>query len=700
VSSRGVDGQITMREWHPIGVEEYGYAAPDPQDPDLVYGGKVTRYDRRTGQVSQVGPVAAPGRGGAGVTPAPSAPAYRTVRTLPLVFSTVDLRALFFANNVLWKTIDGGINWKQISPDLTRKIWSTPKSIGKYFDQPTAQPAQKGVIYTIGPSYLDVSRIWIGTDDGVIQTTSDGGLHWNDVTPQQMAPWMKVFMVEPGRFDTQTAYAAVNTLRLDDMRPHIFRTHDGGKTWTEIVTGMTDAGPSNSIREDPKRKGLLYASTERAVFVSFDDGDHWESLRLNMPASSVRDIIVKDDDLVAATHGRGFWILDDVTPLRQIDAKTASSDVLFKPEPAYRVRWNTNSDTPIPPDETNGQNPPEGAMLNYALKSAATGPVTLEVFHADGKLVRRYSSADPLTHVDPATAPVPVWWYRPMTALAATPGMHRFLWDLHYQPVPGPAGGGGRAGGLPSAAVPYSTAPAPTTPWVAPGDYVVKLTVNGKTYSQPLTVRMDPRVKTSSIALQQIFDLSKALYYGVIDAQTAMRQIGSIRDQVAKLEEQAKGPAETAMADLDKLNASLQASGQTAAQIKAIRDAIDQLKPKAPSTVVQALTGFDKKLAALQADSPPGAGRAGSTGPAGTAVAPATPATSLAAAIAALSGQMNALQAADVRPTALALSAIDAAEDTAAQAMAKWDALKTVDLPALNLKLKAAGLSPITLPTT
>ena len=349
VASRGVDGQITMREWHPAAIEEYGYAAPDPLDPDIVYGTKeVTRYDRRTGQVSNVGPLG----GGRGGPPSPNAAGAaasagqagivnRTVRTQPIVFSQVDPHALFFATNVLWKTMDGGVNWKQISPDLTRKTHDVPKSVGKYMDQAKAQADTNGarVIYTIGPSYVDINRIWAGTDDGVIQTTADGGLHWSDVTPKQIGSYWKVFIIDAGRFDPLTAYAAVNTLRLDDMNPHIFRTHDAGKTWTEIVNGIPGGAAVSVVREDPKKKGLLFAGSETQVYVSFDDGDHWQSLRLNMAASSVRDLVIKDDDLVVGTHGRGIWILDDITPLRQIETKTADSDaVLFKPEPAYRVR--------------------------------------------------------------------------------------------------------------------------------------------------------------------------------------------------------------------------------------------------------------------------------------------------------------------------------------------------------------------------
>ena len=337
------------------------------------------------------------------------------------------------------------MTWKRLGDDPTRKTYELPATIGKYTDPSLA--IQRGVIYSIAPSYIDINRIWIGTDDGVIKTTTDGGVTWKDVTPPGLKPWMKVFNMDAGRFDVRTAYAAVNTLRLDDMRPHLWRTHDGGATWTEIDSGLEDGGPTSSIREDPKRKGLLYAASERRVYVSFDDGDHWQSLQLNMAPSSVRDIIVKDDDLVAATHGRGFWILDDVTPLRQIDSTTAGQDaVLFKPQAAYRVRWNTNTDTPLPPDEPGALNPPEGAIINYYLKGSAPGPVTLDVVEADGRVVRHYSSADPVVRPDPINGNLPLYWFRPPMVLSTEPGMHRFTWDVHYQPL---AGGGGGRGGLP-----------------------------------------------------------------------------------------------------------------------------------------------------------------------------------------------------------------------------------------------------------
>jgi photosystem II stability/assembly factor-like uncharacterized protein len=575
VASRGSDGAITMREWHPVGIEEYGYAAPDPLDPDVVYGSKVvTKYDRRTGQVAEVGPIES-GRGGRGA-PENGPVVNRQVRTQPLVFSMADKKSLFYGTNVLWKTTDGGLTWKQISPDLTRKTHDVPKSVGKYSEQVTSakQADENGarVVYTIGPSYVDVNRIWIGTDDGVIATTADGGLHWTDVTPKTIGSYWKVFMIEPGRFDPLTAYAAVNTLRIDDQNPHLFRTHDGGKTWTEIVGGIPGGNALSAVREDVKRKGLLFAGTETQVYVSFDDGDHWESLRLNMAPSSVRDLQVKDDDLVAGTHGRGIWILDDITPLREIGAEDGGrraqdgKDFLFKPQAALRVRWNTNTDTPLPPDEPRAPNPPEGAIVDYYLAQDAAGPVVLEIVDATGRPVRRYSSAEPPAPLpDPKTdAPLPLYWYRKPQALMATAGMHRFTWDVHYQPLPG---GGGRGGGqLPIAAVPYDTVPSPTTPWVAPGQYTVKLTVNGTTYSQPITVKQDPRVRTPAVAMQQVYTLSRAMYFetnAIVEAAAAAQKAGNA-EAAAALGNAAQG--------LRGVMNSLQAADvpATARQLKAI----------------------------------------------------------------------------------------------------------------------------------
>ncbi len=389
------------------------------------------------------------------------------------------------------------------------------------------------MIYALAPSPLDRDRIWAGTDDGLIWITTDGGANWSNITPPQLSAWQKVSVLEASHFDPQTAYAAINTLRLDDLRPHLYRTRDGGKTWTEINSGIPPNENTNAVREDPKRKGLLFAGTERATYVSFDDGDHWQSLRLSMPATSIRDLTIKENDLAVATHGRGFWILDDITPLRQwSDKVTAGNAFLFEPELAYRVRWNTNSDTPLPPDEPAGQNPPDGAIINYYLKSASSAPVTLEIMDSAGKLVRRYSTADPVPQLDPQLA-IPAYWVRPPHPLASAAGFHRFLWDLHYAPVPG------IKPDYPIAAVPWNTAPAPTSPWAMPGQYTLVLTVNGQKYTQPLTVQMDPRVKTPVADLQKQFDLSQQVYQELLRLQPVIEKAASAQKQLKAMREKA-----------------------------------------------------------------------------------------------------------------------------------------------------------------
>ncbi|HEV8037754.1 MAG TPA: glycoside hydrolase [Bryobacteraceae bacterium] len=608
VASRGNDGEITFREWHPVGVEEYGYAAPDPLDPDLVYGGKLTRFDRRTGQVENIAPK--PIRAGD----------FRALRTAPVMFSPIDPHVLYFAANTVWKTRDGGRNWQEISPDLTRKTWEAPANIGKYRDTPTAKPSQRGVIYALAPSPLDINRIWAGTDDGLIHVTVDGGVHWQDVTPPRLVPFAKVSILDAGHFDAQTAYAAINTLRLDEMRPHILRTHDGGKTWNEIVSGIPDGAPVDVVREDPKHKGLLYAGTERQVYVSFDDGDHWQSLRLNMPATSIRDLIIKDDDVIVATHSRGFWILDNVTPLRQLTPAVADAEAfLFKPEAAIRVRWDMNTDTPVPPDEPAGQNPPDGAILDYTLGPSASGTVTLEISDSAGKLVRRYSSDDPVERVDLNTLAIPAYWVRPAHTLSSAPGMHRFLWDMRFAPV---------REGRPNygmQAIYHDTPASNEAPWVMPGAYAVRLTVNGKSYAQQLEVKMDPRVRTPVADLTQQFALSKQLYDDILVASKSMEEAGSLRKQMAQLRERA---------------------GQGAS--------------------ADALEAFDKKIAAI----------AGGGGRGGGRFAPSGGPDTLASVQGALSGLLRIIQGADVAPTPQVAAASEDRRKALAALMERWRSLK------------------------
>ena len=511
VSSRSNDGRITFHDWHPAGIEEYGYAAPDPLDPDVVYGGKVTRYDRRTGQIQNIAPPAG----------------YRTVRTEPLQFSPVDPHSLYFASNFLWLTQNGGKDWKQVSPDLSRETWELPPSVTDYKDTPAAKPTRRGVIYSLGLSPLDGKRLWAGTDDGLIWTTADGGGHWDNVTPSAMKAFWKVFNMDAGHFDAGTAYAAVNTLRLDDMNPHLFRTHDGGKSWNEIDHGLPAGAATSTIREDPKRKGLLYTGTENQVYVSFDDGDHWNSLRLNMPASSVRDLQVKDDDLVAGTHGRGYLILDNVTPLRQIAANVAREPLhLYTPQVAMRIRNDMNPPTPWPPEMATGENPPDGAMLDYFVGPKFAGVLTMEIVDSKGAVVTRIRSDDPVPPLDPRY-PDPEYWARKPRVLLTTEGHHRVLWDLRYPAVPGMSTG-------PSAeeAIPHDTPAVASSPFVLPGMYTVRMMAGGKTLTAPLKVVMDPRVKTPMADLEAQFRVSKTVYDDAMRATAALHEITVLRQQI------------------------------------------------------------------------------------------------------------------------------------------------------------------------
>ncbi|MBV9242895.1 MAG: hypothetical protein JO314_12900 [Acidobacteria bacterium] len=445
------------------------------------------------------------------------------LRTEPIIFSPVDNKTLFFAGNTMWKTIDGGNNWTQVSPDLTRKTWDIPAAqVGKYKDQAQKQVSDRGVIYTIAPSFQDIDRIWAGTDDGLIHITTDGGKNWKDITPPMLQPWMKVSIIDAGHYDKDTAYAAINTLRLDDNRPHILRTHDGGKTWTEIVNGIPGGQTINVVREDPVRKGLLYAGSERQVYVSFDDGDNWQSLRVNMPATSIRDLIIKGDDLCVATHGRGFWILDNVTPIRQL---AASRDThLFEPQTAWRMRFNLNSDTPLPPDEAYQENPPDGAAIDYYLASNARS-VELEIKDPTGRVVRTYRNTDSLPEIKDI-GNWPAYWLRRPQALSNSAGAHRFFWDMHYTPIPGVPPE------YPIAANFMNTAPVPTAPWAQPGRYKVTLRVDGKESSQSFEIRMDPRVRATENELKEQFDLSMSLYELRMRFEVANRQIGGLSTQL------------------------------------------------------------------------------------------------------------------------------------------------------------------------
>ncbi|HEV2641771.1 MAG TPA: hypothetical protein VGT98_03655, partial [Candidatus Elarobacter sp.] len=630
IASRGNDGAITLRDWHPVGTEEYGYSAPDPLDPNIVYGGKGSRYDWRTGQTQDVGPE--PVRTGK----------YRWVRTAPMIFAHADPHTLYLASNVLFRTTNGGNSWETISPDLTRDVAPAPPTLGSFVDDDPAHGVHRGVIYSVAPSYHDANVIWAGTDDGLIHVTRDGGQTWTNVTPSTLGAWSKIAQLDASHFDEQTVYAAVNRFRLDDLRPHILRTHDGGRTWTEIVNGLPSDAPANVVREDPVRKGLLYAGTETSVYVSFDDGDHWQPLQLNLPHTSVRDLVVKDSDLVVGTHGRSIWILDDVTPLRQLSpGVTRAPAHLFRPAGAFRVMRNTNPDTPMPPEESAGQNPPDGAIIDYYIGASPRTPVTLEILDASGNLVRRFASDDvpDVTQKQIDALNVPAYWVRPPRTLPATAGMHRWIWNLHY-PDPSVL-----VHEYPISAIYHDTPQSPLGAAVLPGTYTVRLTVDGKQYTQPLVVKMDPRVPATSPDLAQQFTLSRDVAAMIERDFTAIAEMRALRVALA----QAKGRAKNA----------------------AISDAIESL---------------DARVVSAQGQGPS---------------APRTNVTrtNVTRLNGSLSQTFQSLQSADARPTTQATAFVPVLRAQLDTALAQWDLIKGAELVSLNARLKSAGMPAIVIPS-
>jgi photosystem II stability/assembly factor-like uncharacterized protein len=471
--SRSNHSEISNRDWEGLCAGgEAGYTAPDPLHPEVLFGGTVSRCNVLTGESKNVSPER-------GATPGQ----YRHAWTQPLVFSKADSHALYYANQFLYKTTNGGESWTQISQDLTREDPGVPANLNEAAAADAPADKRRGVIYTIAPSPLRASTIWIGTDDGLIQLTRDDGKTWENVTPPALTSWSKVVMIEASHFNVNEAYAAVERHQLADYEPHIYRTLDSGKTWTEITRGLPAGVYVQTVKEDPHRRGLLFTGTERAVFVSFDDGDHWQSLQQNLPAASMRDLAIHGDDLIVATHGRGFWMIDNINVLRQISADVAKgSAYLFQTGNAILLTQGSDNGTPMPRDEPLAENAPYGAMIDYYLKSNASGPVTIEILDPAGEVIRKYSSDDKGPQVNPETLNIPAYWVRPFEPLSTAAGMHRWIWDLRPASPPRPAGGGGGFGRGGAATV-------------LPGTYTVKLSVAGKSYTQPLIVKLDPRTK-------------------------------------------------------------------------------------------------------------------------------------------------------------------------------------------------------------
>lgn len=525
--SRSEYRSLNIHDWRPVEAgDENGYIAPDPLNRGVIYGGFVTRQDLSDEQIQWMPPTLA------------HSGSYRQTWTLPLVFSPTDARVLYFGSQVLFRTADGGDSWQAISPDLTREDPGVPENL----DPATAADApagrRRGVIYTIAPSYVRTGEIWAGTDDGLIHVTQDEGKSWKDVTPSEISPWSKVTHIESSHFDAGTAYAAVDRHRLEDTNPYLYRTQDLGKSWKRISRGIPEGSFLNCVREDPVRKGLLYACTEKGVYVSFNDGEDWQSLQLNLPVTSVRDLVVHENDLAVATFGRSFWILDDVTPLRQIDAQVDASEAwLFRPEVAYRMPPGSDQGTPVPMDEPLAANPPNGAVLDYYLKEKSVSPIQLEIFDPTGRLVRRFASDDKLPRTNPNSVPLTMNWVRDPQPLSTEAGMHRFNWDLHTVLPEGIQRS-------------YFLSAGPS---IEPGSYSVKLTANGKSSTQPLTVAMDPRLKVTREALHRQFVLASQLVRRLGEVSAASQQASGLRKQIEERKKEAAGNGEI-LAALEKIN--------------------------------------------------------------------------------------------------------------------------------------------------
>jgi photosystem II stability/assembly factor-like uncharacterized protein len=487
VRSRGKFAEISMRDWEPIGAGgESGYTAGDSLHPGIIFGGTGQHFDLENN-------IAIRG------TAEPAVPEGETARadwTQPLVFSRADPRALYYANQYLFKTTDGAKSWTRISPDLTRSDPGVPSNLDAAAVAQVDRNGKRGVIYTIAPSPLRASTIWIGTDDGLIQLTTNGGSSWQNVTPAAMMPWSRVTMIEASHFDANAAYASVDRHQLQDFEPYIYRTRDAGKSWQKITRGLPAGVYVHTVKEDPGRRGLLFAGTERGAYMSLDDGDNWEPLQLNLPVTSVRDFEIYGNDLIVATHGRGFWVIDDISSLRQVTPAILAADAhLFKPGDAINVQQGGDNGTPLQKDEPQATNPPNGAVIDYYLKSAAAGPVTLEILDGSGVVLYTFSAETGAE--GPAAGRgfgggggrrgggipnVSALWRPTPEPFSTEAGMHRVVWN----PISLPPNAAGRGFGR-------ASAPTPLT-----GTFTARLSVGGKSYTQSFTVKPDPRVARSA----------------------------------------------------------------------------------------------------------------------------------------------------------------------------------------------------------
>jgi len=529
IASRSDYGRISFRDWNPVGGDERDGDVPDPLDANIVYGaglgGRISKWNATTAQAQNVSPWPV-----SSYAENPREVEYRYDWITPLAISAVPPHAMYTAAQMLFRSTDGGQNWQTISPDLTG---ADPLATGCTDDSPVDKATACGYasIFAVAPSPLQDGLVWIGTSNGLVHLTTNGGKDWQNVTPPGLEDWSKISLIDASAVDMKTAYVAVDRHRLNDFSPRAYVTHDAGKSWREIGKGLPDGAYLKVVREDPERPGLLYAGTSRGVFVSFDDGENWQSLQLNLPTTGVNDLLVHEDDLVIATQGRALWVLDGVGPLRHLShTAVAGQPQLVEPETAIRLRFNQNKDTPLPPEEPTGENPPAGAVLDYILPDGFSGPARLEILSADGSVVRTFDS-----EITPPQANARIYfaetWLGKPQALPASAGHHRFVWNLRYLPPPT------LESQYSIAAVPGKSTPIlPEGAFVLPGSYTVKLIAGGKTVSRTLDIELDPRVAVTQNDLVSLLEFQQQV-------KAVLARAVTLHEEIDKGNEEAKASA-------------------------------------------------------------------------------------------------------------------------------------------------------------